>query len=811
MENVVLKMNYRGESFDVRVDDTDRVLLIDVLNDMVDEAEKQGKPLPTNPILTYSYMMKSVEIKDDRMLMEMFSRWKEKRVFNIYVGTQIYPSHALLMARKVRANKKTDNAGNTDDDVNIGDLNNDDVSGVHIMDKGKGKLQVRRAPKAIPTHVTSQLTLRRSPRKIATQSSQVESCPNTSNSPATERFTQPTHVAENLTLPRRRSLRLTPNPTSQITQSLDEGSYIPSDDEDVNDMDDELTDLEVEDNSVLSSLNFIDDGYVPFDENKWVDDEGGFATKMYNNGEIYDDKEFGSIRLRPWMLFMDKEHFKDVVRDFCIQEGFYVIVLKADNSRYTAECATANCNWRIHASVLLDGTTWAIKSIDNPAHGCVGVKSHNPMANSVWVARKLIEDIRANPDISGKSIQSLLQERYGIEMKTSTIYRMKEIAMTEINGGHDESYKKLPAYCEMIKKTNPESYAICSWVEMETPERPMQFKSIFVSFTAQFKGVIAGCRSLIGVDGTHLKGNHGGVLLAAVALDGNNELFPIAVAVVESENKDSWSSFFWHLKECIKESQRNNWTIICDRQKGVEPALESVWPEAYRRFCARHLCKNFKKDYPGILMHKLFWRVVNATSEYSFKKAMETVVHHGGLGCARWFLDLGDKEQWAKHKFDPSISSDENTSNFVESFNSTLGAQRLLPILSLLEGVRRVSMVRHATRQHVADSWPDDGICPNIRKLLSVLKKDSRACTTFESGRGDYEIRDGRSFLLVSLVKKECACGLWQISGIPCKHAIRAIIFDNRDPLDFVSEWFYVRVYKEAYGLSISHIPDLEQ
>ncbi|XP_074304697.1 uncharacterized protein LOC141639481 [Silene latifolia] len=275
---------------------------------------------------------------------------------------------------------------------------------------------------------------------------------------------------------------------------------------------------------------------------------------MYRNGKLYDDKAFGSISLRSWMLFMDKEHFKDVLRDYCIQEGFYLIVLKADNTRYTAECGTVNCQWRIHASVLLDGTTWAIKSIINAVHGCVGAKSHNPMTNSTWVANKLMEDIKANPKITGKGIQDLLQKRYGIQMKTSTIYRIKELAMAEINGGHDDSYRKLPTYCEMIKETNPRSYATCSWIEMETPERPLQFKMIYISFNSQIKGAIAaGCRCLIGVDGTHLKGNHGGVLLVAVAYDGKNELFPIAVSVVESENKESWSNFFWHLKQVLNQ------------------------------------------------------------------------------------------------------------------------------------------------------------------------------------------------------------------------------------------------------------------
>ena len=41
------------------------------------------------------------------------------------------------------------------------------------------------------------------------------------------------------------------------------------------------------------------------------------------------------------------------------------------------------------------------------------------------------------------------------------------------------------------------------------------------------------------------------VLLAAVAMDGNNGLFPVAYGVVESERTDSWTFFLAHLAEII--------------------------------------------------------------------------------------------------------------------------------------------------------------------------------------------------------------------------------------------------------------------
>ncbi|XP_074290438.1 uncharacterized protein LOC141617155 [Silene latifolia] len=408
---------------------------------------------------------------------------------------------------------------------------------------------------------------------------------------------------------------------------------------------------------------------------------------------------------------MDKEHFKDVLRDYCVQEVFYLVV-KSEWNRYTTICATAECGWRIHASILPDGNTWAIKSINSPDHGCVGVLANNPMANCVWMAKKMIEDIRANSIISANSIQDLLMERYGLKMATSSVYKMKDIALREL---------------------------------ME------DMMSLINYFVNTFMGLIRGCRSLIGVDGAHLKGNHGGVLLSAVALDGNNEMFPVAIGVVEAENKESWSKFFMFLKQCVSGSGGINWTIISDRQKGVDPALKMVWPDAYRRFCARHLCKNFKQEYLRILMHKLFWMVVDATSEYTFKKALEKVVQHGGNGCARWFLDLGDKEQCIKHKFNPDLACEDNTSNFVESFNSTLGVHRTNPVLSLLEGVRRMTMVKNASRKAVAQLWQDEGVCPNILQRLKELQKDSRLCMVNTRGlpskrtRGNVQLETGQS------------------------------------------------------------------
>jgi len=65
------------------------------------------------------------------------------------------------------------------------------------------------------------------------------------------------------------------------------------------------------------------------------------------------------------------------------------------------------------------------------------------------------------------------------------------------------------------------------------------------------KGFTRGCKPWVDIDGCHWKGPFGGMLLSVVALDGNNGMFPLAITVVEIENKDSWTWFLRLLHEAL--------------------------------------------------------------------------------------------------------------------------------------------------------------------------------------------------------------------------------------------------------------------
>ncbi|KAJ0016684.1 hypothetical protein Pint_11032 [Pistacia integerrima] len=70
----------------------------------------------------------------------------------------------------------------------------------------------------------------------------------------------------------------------------------------------------------------------------------------------------------------------------------------------------------------------------------------------------------------------------------------------------------------------------------------LQFKRLYVCFDALNKGYMEGYRPLIGLDGCFLKGKCKRELLVAVARDPNNQMYPLAWAFVEGENRSSWTS-----------------------------------------------------------------------------------------------------------------------------------------------------------------------------------------------------------------------------------------------------------------------------
>ena len=107
-------------------------------------------------------------------------------------------------------------------------------------------------------------------------------------------------------------------------------------------------------------------------------------------------------------------------------------------------------------------------------------------------------------------------------------------------GDHVTEFNRILDYKDMLLQTNPGSTCVVKLKDSESRNGMNQFHSFYICFDAMKKGFQQGCRRCIGLDGCFLKGICRGQLLVAVAKDANNQMYPIAWAVIDTESKLTW-------------------------------------------------------------------------------------------------------------------------------------------------------------------------------------------------------------------------------------------------------------------------------
>lgn len=117
-----------------------------------------------------------------------------------------------------------------------------------------------------------------------------------------------------------------------------------------------------------------------------------------------------------------------------------------------------------------------------------------------------------------------------------------------------------------MRSTNP-----CSTIKIKAfrcyVDESRTFERMYYCLHALKRGFLDGCRPIIGLDGCFLKGPFGGQLLSALGRDGNDNMLPIAFAVVEVECFAAWVWFLKLLRSDLGTRRVDNtpWTSILAR------------------------------------------------------------------------------------------------------------------------------------------------------------------------------------------------------------------------------------------------------
>ncbi|KAJ8428902.1 hypothetical protein Cgig2_024971 [Carnegiea gigantea] len=240
---------------------------------------------------------------------------------------------------------------------------------------------------------------------------------------------------------------------------------------------------------------------------------------------------------------------------------------------------------------------------------------------------------------------------------------------------------------------------------------------------------------------------------------------------------------------------------------GIIKALKNVMPQASRRICVLHFYKNFASLYLGAWFHYFFYIVANAYSEFVVKKAMDKIKDKD-ISAFHWLRDNEPLEHWARFKFDQTLKVDDNTNNFVESFNNAIVKHRGKPTYTMLEEIRKLTGARFDKRLQISVDW-DGKVTPFVEKKLKKVELESRnCCNLVPAGRGEFDVREGSTNFTVKLADHYCDCQRWQVSGIPCKHAARCILSLNHKLDDYCCPSFNVESYRKLYDGIIHPILD---
>ncbi|XP_058742490.1 uncharacterized protein LOC131614984 [Vicia villosa] len=250
----------------------------------------------------------------------------------------------------------------------------------------------------------------------------------------------------------------------------------------------------------------------------------------------------------------------DAVRDHAMETKTNLWFYKNDAIRVIVKCQT-KCLYHMLVAKRSASKYWQITSLTKD-HECVR-SAGNKQAKTKWLAKKFIPLIRHTPQIKSSGLVDEAFQGWKVKLNHFQAYREKNRALELIEGASSEQYAHLRSYAEELR------------------------------------------RPLIGLDACFLKGEHGGQLIAAVGKDGNNQMTPIAYAVMESETRDSWKWFVELLLEDLNQLIPRQHSFTFDHQKGLVEVIKGLGDNVEHRLCVKHLYGNWNKRFPGADMKEL--------------------------------------------------------------------------------------------------------------------------------------------------------------------------------------------------------------
>uniref|UniRef100_A0A2N9EIL4 Transposase MuDR plant domain-containing protein n=1 Tax=Fagus sylvatica TaxID=28930 RepID=A0A2N9EIL4_FAGSY len=266
--------------------------------------------------------------------------------------------------------------------------------------------------------------------------------------------------------------------------------------------------------------------------------------------------------------------FWRAVREVNVRMGKDLKWSKNDPNRVVVVCKKKRCKYKVYASNVKGEKSFQIKQM-YLKHSCA--RSYkNTQVTSQWLANKYLETIRVNPEWLLKAFKYQVMNDFKVDVTKYKVYRAKRKAFEIIHGDYKESYGRLWDYAATLQKTNVGSCVVVKVVR---------------TIPTSSSHIPNGCQ-----------------LLSAIGRDGNDNIYPIAVAAVEQENNEAWTSL-WEAAVACTETE---YLAAMEELKKIDEAAynyldtvdQCMWSRAYFISKPRTdlLVNNLSKSFNSYIM-----------------------------------------------------------------------------------------------------------------------------------------------------------------------------------------------------------------
>ena len=555
-----------------------------------------------------------------------------------------------------------------------------------------------------------------------------------------------------------------------------------------------------------------------------------FGRPQHSDDPLSEKKEFSC-----------KDDLIRAIEDYHLSQNMEVKTTSSSRNKLIINCKDSRCTWRLYATSSFFGSRWVIKTLTQP-HTCRAStdRTDHAQLTAKMIAHIIKDDIREDVTKSISNIRGLVRKKYdGIIPKYNRLWRGRELAIAELFGSWEGSYNILLPLLEAIARSNPGTkYGVLS--DPTGREGYRQFKHAAWAY-GPCVAAVPHLRPVISIDACFLSGRYSGRLLMACAYDAENQLLPLAFALVEKESFESWGWFMrWLRQEII--GFRKFMGVVLDRHKGIKKVFKDPnagWyedaSECVHRLCSQHVAENLMSKVHDERVCDIFKILVKKKKPRSYEEYMQ-ILQKMCPTAMQYLNKVGkyndnDHDETPKpwkifQTFDGGPRWGIMTTNGSESLNNVFKKSRMLPVVALVEDTfYKVSEWfkdrREKVHARIAEGHRWSG---RVEKVLvrRANKCRNMSARSYSETFGEYEVtvKDERvpyfneqtgsityqyetfryRIVIHDEYRCECACRKPQLTGIPCAHVLAVCRIRNFDADKFVHQLYSVNELLETWS-----------